>query len=209
MKIPEHPWNSLESSSSSHIIAIVAEGMQEIHAGDIIGVFAPNGKCYGVSEVVSDEQNIALSAFANDLTTDTKDGFNEGEPFSFELYRPESNVVCDLEVVFNPDMPNGMFFANEGLSAISNLKISSTGIGGVSASGISIYPNPTNDKVWISGIVEFSEIEVLSNTGKLLLQHSNEGKHETSIDISSLSSGIYQLRLSGDKTTVIRKIIKN
>ena len=209
LKLPDHPWNSIENSSSSHIIAIVADGMQEVLTGDIIGVSAPDGKCYGVSEIISDEQNIALSAFVDDVTTDEKDGFSEGEPFSFNLYRPETNEVFDLEAVFNPNMPNGMFFANEGLSAISNLKLSSTGISGASASGISIYPNPTNDRVWISGIEEFSEIEVLSNTGKMLLKLSNDGKNETSIDMTAFSNGIYQLKLTGNKSTAIRKIIKN
>jgi hypothetical protein len=208
-KMPENPWNEIRISSSSHLIAIVAEGMTDILPGDIIGVFSPEKYCYGITEVGSRGQNELIAAFADDLITGEKDGFTEGEPFGFRLYRPETNQVYDMEAVFNPDMPNGMFFANEGLSAISNLKISSTGIGGASATGISIYPNPTNDKVWISGIEEFSEVEVLSNTGKMLFKLNNESKNEISIDMSAFSSGIYQLRMTGEKSTIIRKIIKN
>jgi hypothetical protein len=209
VKLPEHPWNSIETSSSSHIIAIVADGMQGVISGDVIGVFAPDGKCYGASKVISNAQNIALSAFANDLTTDAKDGFNEGEPFSFELYRPESNEVYNLEVVFNPDMPDGMFFANEGLSAISTLKLSSTGIGEASVSGISIYPNPTNDLLRVSGIKDFDEITIINSTGKIMQVQPTNDQNEVSIDMSAFSKGIYQLKLSNVNSILTRKIIKN
>ena len=142
------------------------------------------------------------------MTTTEKDGFENGEAFNLRLYSPESGDEYDLEVVYSQNMPNGMFFANEGLSAISQLKLSSSRIAG-HTSGISIYPNPTIDIVWVSGIKGFEEIAIINSTGRVLhVQQTNE-QDKVSIDMSAFSNGIYQLKLTGADATLIRKVIKN
>nr|NQU90871.1 T9SS type A sorting domain-containing protein [Bacteroidota bacterium] len=209
VKMPENPWNEIQVSSSSHLIAVVADGMEDIFPGDVIGVFSTDGNCYGVSEVSDSGQNTVISVYADDNTTTGKDGFENGEAFNLRLYAPESGEEYDLEVVYDKNLPGGMFFSNEGLSAISQLKLSGTGLNGNISSGISIYPNPTNDVVWITGIENFDEIEVMNSTGKVLLLQTIDEQEKISLDLSSLSSGIYHLKLTGDDFTVIRKIIKD
>nr|NQU92466.1 S8 family serine peptidase [Bacteroidota bacterium] len=209
VKMPENPWNEIQISSSSHLIAIIAEGIEDIVIGDIIGVFSPDNWCYGITEIEDLEQNALITAYADDMTTSEKDGFTEGESFYLKSYRPETGQVYDLEAQFIPDMPNGVFFANEGLSAISQLKLSSNGVGGQASSGISIYPNPTNGIVWITGIQGYHEVTLMNNTGMILLTRENYEQDETCIDMSSFSSGVYQVRLTGEKSTIIRKVIKN
>ncbi len=86
------------------------------------------------------------------------------------LYSPEPAEEYDLEVVYSQNMPNGMFFANEGLSAISHLKLSSSGIAG-HASGISICPNPTNDIVWITSVKGFDEIAIINSSVSFFYTH--------------------------------------
>jgi len=208
-KLPDHPWNSFEISSSSHIIAIVAQGMVDILPGDVIGAFAPDGFCYGVAEIGELEKNAVISVFADDATTDKKDGFDAGEPFSLKLYNPESGEEYDLEVLYDQNMPNGMLFENEGLSAVSQLKISGTGISGNTSSAISIYPNPTNDLVWVTGVKGFDELVIVNSTGRIMFTQFIEAQDKLSIDMSAFSNGIYQLKLTGSSSTVIRKIIKN
>ncbi|OYT13894.1 MAG: hypothetical protein B6I19_02670 [Bacteroidetes bacterium 4572_114] len=88
------------------------------------------------------------------------------------LYSPEPAEEYDLEVVYSQNMPNGMFFANEGLSAISHLKLSSSGIAG-HASGISICPNPTNDIVWITSVKGFDEIAIINSSVSFFLYPCN------------------------------------
>jgi hypothetical protein len=208
VKLPENPWNEINISSSSHLIAVVADGMEEILPGDVIGVFSQDGNCYGVAEVDNPNQNLVISVYANDMTTAEKDGFDTGEAFSLRLYSAATNEEYDLEVVYDQNMPNGMFFENEGLSAISQLKLSSSGIAGQS-SGISIYPNPTNDIVWLSGVKGFDEIAIINGTGKVLYMQPISEQDKISIDMSAFSNGIYQLKLTGANSTVIRKVIKN
>nr|NQU92465.1 T9SS type A sorting domain-containing protein [Bacteroidota bacterium] len=43
----------------------------------------------------------------------------------------------------------------------------------------------------------------------ILLTRENNEQDKTCINMSSLSSGIYQVRLTGEKSTIIRKVIKN
>jgi len=204
-----HPWNKFYPSPTSHLIAIIADGMEDIHQGDVIGVFAPDGSCYGVTEVGTGGQNTVISVFADDETTEEKSGFKSGEVFSLKLYSHNSGEEYDLEASYDQDMPNGMFFENEGLSVISQLKISGTSINGNMSTGISIYPNPTNDIVWISGVKNCKEFAIINSTGKTLLQGSSNDQDKISIDMSAFNNGIYQLKLTGDKSTTIRKIIKN
>jgi hypothetical protein len=208
-KTPYSPWDEIPTSSSSHLIAVINEGMDDILPGDVIGVFASDGSCYGLAEIAEQGQNTAISVFADDPTTGEKDGFESGEAFSLKLFNSMSNEEFELDAVFGQNMPNGMFFENEGLSAITQLKVSVTGINENMSSAISIYPNPTNDIVWVSGIKGFSEIAIINSTGKILQLQASNDQNEVSIDMSAFSNGIYQLKLTGIDKIVIRKIIKN
>ena len=208
-KIPYSPWNEIGLSASSHLIAIISDGMEDILPGDVIGVFASDGTCHGVVEIPKSGQNTVVSVSADDLTTNGKDGFEAGEPFNLKLYSPESGEEYNLEVMYDQSMPQGMFFENEGLSVISHLKVSGTGINGNLSSAISIYPNPTNDIVLVSGVIGFDELKIINSTGRVIFTQSINEKDEISIDMSAFSNGIYQLKLTGDKSTTIRKIIKN
>lgn len=67
---------------------------------------------------------------------------------------------------------------------------------------ISVYPNPTKDKVELSSDVEFKKITINSIDGKVLKTFSSTQKNQT-IDISTLSKGIYFINI----TTVTDKLI--
>jgi len=209
LQLPEQPWNEFSTSSSSHLIAIVFDRMEVILPGDVIGVFATDGKCYGIAEVGKLGQNIVVSVFADDITTTDKDGFEDGEAFKLKLFSPVSGEEYELQAVYDQSMPQVMYFANEGLSAISQLKISGTGINGNMSSSITIYPNPTNDFIWVNGLAEFEEFAIINGTGRILFEGSTSEQENISIDMSAFSNGIYQLKLTGAKSTVIQKVIKN
>ena len=67
---------------------------------------------------------------------------------------------------------------------------------------ISFYPNPTNSKITFSQAIE--KVEVIDLTGKTIFTFSNAN----SINIESLPSGAYYLRLTNDEKTIMRKVIK-
>ena len=75
-----------------------------------------------------------------------------------------------------------------------------------------VYPNPTNDKVYIdinSAELNGTEMRITDINGKVLVRkqiQSNEGKIE--IDMSSFKSGVYLLKSGNNKKSVIRKLIR-
>jgi hypothetical protein len=71
---------------------------------------------------------------------------------------------------------------------------------------ISIFPNPSSDKIKIiSPDKTFFEI---SNINGQIIKTINHDSGETSVDIRDLSSGVYIVRAKTDKEIVIKKIIK-
>ena len=72
----------------------------------------------------------------------------------------------------------------------------------VEHSELSFYPNPTNSKITFSSTIE--SIEVIDLTGRCVLTFSNARE----INIESLPSGAYYLRLTNNDKAVLRKLIK-
>ncbi len=70
-----------------------------------------------------------------------------------------------------------------------------------------IYPNPASDKLFVENRNMAGELEIISLTGKVVLSRSiNESK--TEIDISTLSPGVYMLKLlNGTKVISTEKLI--
>ncbi|MDZ7898675.1 MAG: T9SS type A sorting domain-containing protein [Arcicella sp.] len=67
-----------------------------------------------------------------------------------------------------------------------------------------IYPNPTSDIIrWNDASLKNAEIIEMSGRSVLLQKTDNQ-----EINISNLNSGTYILRLSNDKNTFVRKIVK-
>lgn len=75
---------------------------------------------------------------------------------------------------------------------------------------IKVFPNPASDElfiVWEQG-QEVHEVVVLNLLGQVIQKQAIKGR-QTRISISSLTSGIYYLKLSGSTSTQTVKFIKN
>ncbi|MFK7833399.1 MAG: T9SS type A sorting domain-containing protein [Winogradskyella sp.] len=77
-----------------------------------------------------------------------------------------------------------------------------------------IYPNPASDilNIKYSGVFEVSDVHIYEVTGKLIkrVQVSNENVSLSAtqqIDISSLQSGVYFIKLIGEEKDIIEKLI--
>ena len=98
--------------------------------------------------------------------------------------------VCDF--IYTYDLLDPMGVPNQEFNAVNML----------------IYPNPTSDLVTITGDnIIIRNIDVLDNTGKMVLKESNINKKETNLDVSGLNSGVYYIRLSTSKGIVTEKLI--
>lgn len=82
-----------------------------------------------------------------------------------------------------------------------------TGVEPVNANDqISIYPNPAADVIYVNGSDKYLRLVVTDYSGKPLISVA----HQSSVDISRLSSGFYFLRVTDEKTgrTSLHKFIK-
>lgn len=75
-------------------------------------------------------------------------------------------------------------------------------------SNIKIYPNPAKEFIMIDSInSNITAIEIFNVLGKNL--YSQNGLTNNRINISTLSNGIYLLKITSDGRTITRKVIKN
>mgnify|MGYP001003517894 CR=1 FL=1 len=208
IKHPDHPWNEVAITGSSHLIAVEGNNPQGLLAGDIIGVFAQQQLCYGVAEIIDPKNNFILTAYANDATTVSKDGFDEMELLTYRVYRPSTGETFDVEVEYDLQLPQSGYFTGEGLSAIKLMKLSATGMENNPGAGIMIYPNPTDGYVQVSGTGEFTQIDVVGTLGAFVQTIQTGGESSVNIDLSGLQPGVYQIRLTGEKGTVVKRVVK-
>ncbi|PZW38837.1 putative secreted protein (Por secretion system target) [Mesonia algae] len=75
---------------------------------------------------------------------------------------------------------------------------------------LNIYPNPTDAKLYIDSNLPLNQVNVYNLQGKTLISSNVEGnkKRKVSLNVSSLSSGVYFVRVIGNGLEDTYKIIK-
>jgi len=74
---------------------------------------------------------------------------------------------------------------------------------------ISIYPNPTTDRIQIDNTKDIKRIQMVDLAGKMMYSETNSGESSLSIDMQAYNSGIYFVVLQnkvGQKVT--KKVVK-
>lgn len=72
-----------------------------------------------------------------------------------------------------------------------------------------MYPNPTSDELTITGNnAVINELSVVDNAGKLVMKKSLLNMKETKLDVTTLKSGVYYIKLSTSKGVVVEKLVK-
>ena len=107
----------------------------------------------------------------------------------------ENNVHIAGMIINNTtgEIINAIKTKLSGLIALSSNDISQL-------TDISVYPNPVKDKLVIKG--EYTSVEIYDVFGKLVLS----AKSNKTINVSSLSNGIYMLNINTENTTTAKKI---
>jgi len=122
--------------------------------------------------------------FTFDITTPS---LTEGEHLLFIRIKNQENVWSLYDVV--------TFTVDSSLSITDN-NLENT---------ITIYPNPVKDKVKITSKHPITSHKIIDITGKIILENNIESH---SIDTSVLETGTYYLILKSEKSTSVKKIIK-
>jgi len=99
----------------------------------------------------------------------------------------------------------------DGCDSIVTLHLSSlVGIDEAETSQITMYPNPTNEKVYLSlNNVPNATITIRDIQGKVVRQHKVL-PNETNVvlNVRDLASGTYTIMINNDKTRLTKKLIK-
>jgi hypothetical protein len=202
----ETAWGTIEMNPVSQLSLFMAEALGSVVDGDVIGAFDQEGKIYGNITVHGKDGNLAMTIFGNDNLSPSGTGFNENEPVRYKLMRSSTGEEFDLKVTYSPMLENrsGNFVAGS-FAAISDLKLKATGIEGVSANGIGFYPNPASQTLNITGVDGNTQVSIFNVFGKEV--YSTQISSPTGIDLTSLSSGTYLVKITDGKGLFVDKLI--
>jgi hypothetical protein len=199
-------WNAVNYTGVSHAVIFDEIAAANLLAGDIIGAFTADGQCAGIAEVTGGA--VGLKVFADDFTTLETDGFVEGENLSYKVYRPATGDEYILTVTYDLSAPNanGLFAVN-GLSVVTDLTMSITGINAQELNGLSIYPNPSDGifNVSISNLDQDINYVIVNAKGQAVLEARLLETQE--IDLSAEPKGVYFIKFMNDEVLRIEKVV--
>lgn len=206
-KMPEisTPWGEITHTPTSHLVVFNAEN-SPLLAGDVIGGFTPEGTLAGAWPVSDPEAPQAVTLFGNDPMGVEQSGFAGGEPLSFRVYRSATGEIFDLEVTYNPMMNTGQF-ESHGLSEVTAMKLSATGLSSRPAETVSIFPNPTAGVFSITGVEAEASISIFNAFGNEVKQLTSTLPAE--IDLSGHPKGVYFVRIDTGERIYHEKVVIN
>lgn len=200
------PWNTPSKTAATHTIAIRTGAITDFANGDFIGAFTDDGTCAGLAQINDITQNLSITIFGDDVSTDQTDGFAENENVNFKIFRTQTDEEINAIVEYDGNMPlaNGRFMDN-GLSAILNIKYSSAGISTLNRS-VNFFPNPSTGWVeFVSTGNEAYHISIQNMNGQLIMEQTLTGNVES--DLSTFSKGVYVVKIEGREFRSIEKLI--
>jgi hypothetical protein len=75
------------------------------------------------------------------------------------------------------------------------------------ANSVQIYPNPTNDILYVSGKQKIVNIQITNMAGQILKQFNPQNSN-CQVNVSDLQSGLYIIKVSFENSNVTSKFIK-
>jgi hypothetical protein len=85
------------------------------------------------------------------------------------------------------------------------LDCATAGVDNENQLAISVYPNPTKDKLCIQGLSTSSKISIYTVLGKLVFSETTSSE----VDLKGLQSGVYIVKITDQQKETTRKFIKN
>ena len=102
-------------------------------------------------------------------------------------------------------------FANGCVGTSTDTLVSFVGLEDLTFGEVKLFPNPTNDVLYISFEAEMNgltAITILDQTGRVVLENTMNAQLNYSIDVNSLAEGAYFIRVENDGRELIMKFIK-
>ncbi len=141
------------------------------------------------------------------------DATNPGTQWTQEGLQEFGNTI--VPHVFCRDIDQMVAVATHGSGIYTNHYGWNVGVGNIAntATNINVYPNPTHEKVnvqWQNISEQTLHFTLYDLSGKIVFDNQKKyslGKNSETIDLSSLSSGVYLLTMNNGKENFTKKII--
>lgn len=208
------PWNEIHYTALSHPVAFPSGVLSDagVAIGDIIGVFTPEGLCAGFTTIDDVDAGTAIIAFANDHTTEVKDGFDAGELFHFKLYSMQLNQEIDLWVEYDSALPNAGQFEIQGISSVTSVSLVPTSVNHPADNTIAVYPNPSTG-VFSLAMRQWPDdlfIQVTDASGRTIHSvYPGEKLNGSSyqFQLAELRQGVYFLKMVSSSLNDVQKVV--
>lgn len=101
-------------------------------------------------------------------------------------------------------------FSNEIIGTLTiSLEDVVLGINEVASNQTVLFPNPANDKVTISNATNLETVTIYNVLGAEVMQLGNINSNSTQMDLSSLPSGVYLVKVQNDaKNESVKRLVK-
>lgn len=200
------PWNTPVKTGFTHTFGVESGAIKDLSNGDYIGAFTEDGTCAGLAQINDISQNLPVTIFGEDISTDETDGFWEGETINFKIFKTLTGEEINAIVEYDGNMPSSDGkFTDNGLSVIKSLDYASAGISTINRN-VNFYPNPT------TGLVEFFttnddlyNFAIQNINGQVILQQTLKGTGR--YDLSLFNKGVYIVKIEGPNYRSIEKLI--
>lgn len=167
----------------------------------VVALYESNGADCGSFNVCQNPRLITIgpNTFGAPGTTKLKAlGLTVGSSYFVRVFHYGAGVPA------NPNFTICVFRDSAATSGITDLN--------ALEQSLSLYPNPTKDKIELSFSVSSKvNIRVMSLTGQLVFSENIDrvnGSYHKSIDLSSVAKGVYTIQIVTDKESITRKVIR-
>ena len=153
-------------------------------------------------------RDVVTPLWGDELSVNEDD--NNSFTYQVDYTLPDNFVYKNCRLVaivynYNPDDINDCQVLN---AAISNFFDRNLGVGEVSESlDIRLFPNPVANHVFIESDDAMEALSIVDATGRLCLKKELHGEHQSGLDISSLSAGMYVIRVSSQRGLAVRSLV--
>lgn len=129
-----------------------------------------------------------------------------------EYFYPLNSLGTNTNIIFRI-----VFHSDEGVNGLGVI-VDDFVINGTLANeqfelkNVAIYPNPSTGIFYISkGNIDLKCLEVTDISGKIILKQTQfqDNNSEILLNLSSISKGVYFIKLTSEESSIIKKIIKN
>jgi len=203
-------WTSIVCTTpAANLISLASNTSYQVR---IKAICSPNNESdySSIYSFVTLPATYTIIATAGDNGTITPSGnvsVNEGDDQSF-LISPNNGFVIEDVLVDNVSQGEITLYNFENVTANHTIAVSFTvGIDDNESKAVLIYPNPANQVLNVNSTEYFESLEISNLLGQVILEKMLTTQ-STAINISSLKSGVYFIRLKGENNFVTKKFIK-